>query len=241
MTEPQAVNLLWTGGWDSTFRLLELLFDEQCPVQPWYLVDEERKSTDYELEAMRAIGEAIRARDEGAFHRLRPVRSVPLDSVAPNAELSKLWGGVRLGSQYDWLARFASQHEVEHLELSIEKRDSRAFGMLWPNVERVEGRGGATYRLVEHPDNPNLELFRPFDFPILNRTKADLQAHADAHGWDGLMALTWFCHSPRGGKPCGSCTPCLVALKEGMGNRIPHLRRFRPQLRRLKRALTAKP
>jgi len=51
------VNLLWTGGWDSTFRLLYLVFVEKRRVQPYYIVDTERRSTLNELKTMHLIRE----------------------------------------------------------------------------------------------------------------------------------------------------------------------------------------
>ena len=35
----RAVKLLWTGGWDSTFRLLQLLLLYEKKVQPYYIID----------------------------------------------------------------------------------------------------------------------------------------------------------------------------------------------------------
>src|SRR5688572_33020809 len=37
--EAAPVALLWTGGWDSTFRLLMLLLVERRAVQSYYIVD----------------------------------------------------------------------------------------------------------------------------------------------------------------------------------------------------------
>jgi len=39
------VNLLWTGGWDSTFRLLQLILDTRATIQPVYVIDTARRSS----------------------------------------------------------------------------------------------------------------------------------------------------------------------------------------------------
>ena len=31
--------VLWTGGWDSTFRVLYLVLVEKCQVQTYYIID----------------------------------------------------------------------------------------------------------------------------------------------------------------------------------------------------------
>lgn len=53
--------LLWTGGWDSTFRLLSLLLGEQREVQPYYIIDSlrYRPAVPAEREAMRLIRQRL--------------------------------------------------------------------------------------------------------------------------------------------------------------------------------------
>jgi len=50
---------------------------------------------------------------------------------------------------------------------------------------------------------------------------AKLDSTAVERGFDEAMSLTWFCHSPRRGRPCGLCPPCSVALAHDLGHRIP--------------------
>ena len=49
------INLLWTGGWDSTFRLLDLVLIKKKTVQPHYILDPDRLSTGMELKTMKDI------------------------------------------------------------------------------------------------------------------------------------------------------------------------------------------
>ncbi len=68
----QAANLLWTGGWDSTFRLLELLLVKGKVVQPYYIIDADRNSTGMELRTMEELKRRIFAEYPGATNLLRP-------------------------------------------------------------------------------------------------------------------------------------------------------------------------
>ena len=61
-TDRQTVNLLFTGGWDSTFRLLQLS-EYPIIVQPIYIVEYFRASAKHEQRTMRKIIEAVRKRD----------------------------------------------------------------------------------------------------------------------------------------------------------------------------------
>lgn len=55
----ETVTLLWSGGWDGTFRLLQLASNPIC-IQPIYVIDRNRKSFEYEQKAMNQIIENIR-------------------------------------------------------------------------------------------------------------------------------------------------------------------------------------
>src|SRR5688572_22265978 len=53
------VVLLWTGGWDSTFRLLQLLLAQRLPVEPLYLLDDTRASSKVEIATVERLRAAI--------------------------------------------------------------------------------------------------------------------------------------------------------------------------------------
>lgn len=100
-------------------------------------------------------------------------------------------------------------------------------------VEPVERPWGQTYKLVPCVDNPSVELFRSFSFPLLDWTKVEMREYAAKHDFEYLMQLTWFCHAPRGGEPCG---PCGYTIEEGLSHRVPRKRRLRRILADVKRA-----
>ncbi|HYD83353.1 MAG TPA: hypothetical protein VEA63_04860, partial [Opitutus sp.] len=63
------VDLLWTGGWDSTYRLLDLVLRKSRTVAPHYVVDPDRSGTIQELRAMRAIRQEAAKSDRAAADR----------------------------------------------------------------------------------------------------------------------------------------------------------------------------
>lgn len=54
------IDVLWTGGLDSTFLVASLCAHEDIAVQPYYIIDEARRSTEQELKAIRTITDALR-------------------------------------------------------------------------------------------------------------------------------------------------------------------------------------
>ena len=70
----ESVNLLWTGGWDSTFRLLSLSLLHQRPVQPYYIITWDRPSTGAEIQTMCDIKRLLFKKHPETKSLLRPTR-----------------------------------------------------------------------------------------------------------------------------------------------------------------------
>ncbi|RZT18629.1 hypothetical protein EV589_2889 [Mycobacterium sp. BK558] len=214
-----AVEVLWTAGWDSTFRVADLLLNQDAVVQPWYAVDRHRRSAVTELATQDVIRTSLAELDPGTAERLLPTRIVDVKDIPPAPEISAAFRRLRskrfLGDQYEWLARLA-EHRQLTLELSIHY-DDRAHEVLAGEVED----DGGTYQLVAHPGDPALEIFRRFRFPLFDTTKMDMESAARRGGFSGVMEQTWFCHSPLRGQPCGYCNPCRYTRDEGLGRRVP--------------------
>lgn len=223
--------LLWTGGWDSTFRLLSLLLREQREVQPYYVIDSlhYRPAVPAEREAMRSIRQTLLKRHPEAAVRLADTVECRLADIDADTETMRYYERCLaigfIGGQYEWLARYCRQHDIEGMELSIH-RDDKARELLaeliGPSRDRLDPRFAGDCRY---------ELFKSFRFPLFDMTKRQMQAEARAGGFEDLMRLTWFCHKPRHGQPCGTCNPCIYTIEEGLGERVPLSGRLRYHLR----------
>jgi hypothetical protein len=73
------VRLLWTRGWDSTFRLLAALLIERRAVRPFYMVDglRHRPGVPEERQAMRRIRQLIAHWHPEAAPHLLPTSTAP--------------------------------------------------------------------------------------------------------------------------------------------------------------------
>ena len=234
-TPADPVDLLWTGGWDSTFRLLQLVVAEGRAVRPHYVEAPVRAGTSYELAAMERIRQRLAGRGLGDL--LAPLRTTVEDDIAPDPRTKPWIVGLRarsmLGWQYEYLSRYAREvlPEGGRLELSVHL-DDKAEAFLRPHVVRR----GDTYVMRDEVSDEPMRLFEPFSFPLLDVTKEQMDAAARRGGFSDLMDLTWFCHSPRNGEPCGTCNPCVYTYNEGMGHRLPraaHMRRRAARARRV--------
>lgn len=231
--EQVAVNLLWTGGWDSTFQLLRLLIDHSRHVVPHYLVDATRPSTAVELATMQRIREHVSREFPGAAARLLPTQSFEVSQLRRDDAVADAYRILRrqsaIGQQYEWLARFCVQNGIRDMELCIH-RDDKAHRVIEPFVTARTAAGGySTYRLdTRFEACREYTLFGHFSFPLLDFTKLHMAADAEQRGWTQVMGMTWFCHRPRRDlQPCGHCNPCRYTIEEGLGWRIPVASRIR--------------
>lgn len=232
MTADEMAHLLWTGGWDSTFRLLDLLLVKGKAVQPYYILESARASTAMERRVMEEISARLAARHPGTKALLQPPRFTAEQDIPPDEEVTRSYGRIReknyIGDQYNWLARLAQTVGVDGLEMAIHREDKAhkaieslviqsgpeddRFYMIDPKL-----RGSDEYR-----------LFGNFRFPLFSMSKLEMDAIARDKGFHELMELTWFCHNPRpDGTPCGECNPCMYTIEEGLGRRLPFASRVR--------------
>ena len=244
------VNLLWTSGWDSTFRLLSLVLIHKKTVQPYYIKDHQRSSLDMELRTMEKLKGLTYRKAAHTQQLILPTIFKDRQDIKPNNAITQQYKRLAatkpLGDQYEWLARYAEEAGVRDLELSIHQDDkARKF------VEQyVVGEDAKeNYRLREDCLNSDLALFKHFRFPILNWTKLEMQQTAIQHNFLDIMNQTWFCHSPINDQPCGICTPCSTTIQEGLRRRLPlssQLRNFihftvKPPIRQLLKARSKAP
>lgn len=226
------VHLLWTGGWESTYRLCNLILLQKRTVNPIYILDPSRKSFSEEIKAMTVIRQGIIDRVESDVSLLRPVQIVIKDDIPLNKVITeqyeaivKKYGG--LGIQLEWLARYAEWKGLKGLEVGIEGSSHSPRRPVFAQLEKELIPQEDRLALRERLDDPLFEFFRRFGFPVFGLNKHKILEEVKSQEFYDVMLSTWFCHAPRNGKPCGRCYPCSQVMDEGMGFRIPYSRRVR--------------
>ena len=230
------MQLLWTGGWDSTFRLLQLSQIEGLSIRPIYVRDHGRPSMAHELSAMCAILPQVRSI---ARARVMDVDLYDRGAIArnfPNDAISKAYGRLAdefgLGYQYEMFALLCeglgirAECAVEDSPRSKAKRAIDAQCQLVPCD--TDPCGSGRLRVVPKGESADAAtVFGRLDFGMLDVSKVEAQLVARNMGWMPIMRKTWFCHDPVNGKPCGVCNPCRDAMNEGMRWRMPLSSRLR--------------
>lgn len=216
------IEILWTGGWDSTFRIVELSRQE-CIVQPYYIIDEKRVSIDYELKAMNDILELLNQKKETKA-KFNDIIMVNKNDIDENEEVTnaykKITARTHLGAQHDWLARFALSHK--NIELGTEAGDPKTSHIL----QSIDEFGNLVFKdgigyLDENSSKEGLLVLGNFSFPIIDKTEVDMVKLIKEWGYEDVMKHIWFCHTPINGKCCGMCHPCELKYESNMEFLLP--------------------
>ena len=236
------LDVLWTGGWDSTFIVLDAALHDGREVRAHYVLDPQRPSADRELRTMERIRAAVAGLSSAAGQRIGPLRIVPRAEIPPDDRVDgwarALSARGHVAQQYAWLSRYAGA-QGGRLALGIICRAGGLRDVIGPELQAEDG----TWRLRDDVSDDAFELFRPFVFPTIELTKLDMRDLAEARGFRTLLDMTWFCHEPRRGG--ATCPPCHDARHQGMAWRLTRGARWRGRLvdavpgGRLKRAARA--
>lgn len=217
--------LLWTGGFDSTYRLIELL-RTGCAVQPLYVVSPIRKSRILEDSARRNILRALKKHSLSGT--ILPVKKIALKSIPENSEITEAFKEIRrhhwLGGQYEYLARFlASRPDLRGTELAVEDLWNKTdhFSKLLRELCALKESGDAYVIDPEKSTKEGRLIFENFRFGIATRSEVEMLKSLKSWGFDDVLTRIWFCHHPKHGLPCGLCNPCRAKIESGLSSLLP--------------------
>lgn len=240
------LNVLWTGGLDSTYLFVKLATTTTVIIQPYYVLDEGRKSVPFELRAIERIFGILKA-DKNVTAELKDIIIIKKSSLAQDKTITEAWKRLNkvyaLGSQYDFLARMAKQYNLQlAVGVLFSDRDSRVVRAIEDNSELTEGYiGEVPFLTVENEEiNDTITIFENILFPSFMRDieKTDEWKELCDMGYSNIANMTWFCHNPVFGMPCGHCNPCKDALAEGMAFRVPIMGRILYYVQKIKNKIT---
>lgn len=234
--EERVVHILWTGGLESTYRVVELS-QTDCIIQPHYIIYKyrgKRESKDYELRAIHKITDILKKDKRTKATILPPIICNFNDENNKTEDYQDIKeAGVILATikgcvsrQYLMFARYARN---ENLKLEMGVRFSYHGGI---------GKAIDTSFLVEHPvyhdvlmidpekgqkDWASYTVFKDFLFPksLFHKEKKDEAGELANNGYGEVLKNVWSCYNPVFGMPCGHCSPCMGAKLEGIGYMIP--------------------
>jgi len=218
------VRIFWSGGFDSSFRMVQLS-KQNVTIQPYYICNDLGRRKPRELHAIASITEDIENNPETNCTILplikKRVEDIPHDKQILEAytRLAKNFG---LARQYYWFASFCEAENISGVELGIEKSELSTLIRCINACGKVTAinEGSISYYTVDSAESPRdlslvLGSFR-FPIPLFDTTKKQLVELYEEYGYGHVMDKTWFCCRPINGEPCGTCITCRNAIKAGL-------------------------
>ena len=217
----KTTSLCWTGGYDSTFRLLQLLVDEKRKVQPIYFCSPDfdsnniylqKRNKEKELKTMRKICSQIYQQYPYTQKLLKPLLVIYYIRPNQNVDQKIKYLHYQLGkfsrphTQYERIARFSTYYPST-LEISVEKCGTGLDHATKGNRIGI----GAECRIKDNlmPKYQALDVFNKFRYPIIHLTKDNMKRIAHNNGYLDILKMTWSCWFPnKDGKECGKCDMC---------------------------------
>lgn len=229
------VNILWTGGWDSTFRLCQLSRMDGVEVQPVYFYKEgvsDRTNWKKEIQAQNTLLPLLRQKEATKACILNPIRLTEKDlpqSKNFDQAFEKWKSSPLMPGQLHFLGKLPLL--FPKLEYCIEgptlKRRQQGFKLGKTQVFLEEHGFRFHFRPDGYADmdtsqaDPELKLlWGGFTFPILGITEMAMVPIIRSWCYEDLFKHTWTCDYG-GEEPCGVCHNCETKWASGMLNFFP--------------------
>lgn len=234
MSNETIVHILWTGGSDSTFRITELS-KKEIDIQPYYVLNKGRQSTELELNAMKEIRSLLENK-KSTNATILPTIFLQLEDFFPMPQdikeaYDREYKKNNLGRQYMWLGAISRQ--IPNLELCLEYTPSSkptdpppskfACNIQVEPTILITDDVVSYYQIDPKSNTDNFTLFGHFRFPssTTRMTKEDMYKAMVSWGDEDVYNSTWVCTMPHNGEPCGYCGPCRTTISQGMAWRFP--------------------
>ncbi|MCI5162695.1 MAG: hypothetical protein D3917_11895, partial [Candidatus Electrothrix sp. AX5] len=163
--------------------------------------------------------------------KLKPMLIIDSSDIPEISEIREAYCKIRqtnwLGSQYVQLAEMTNHFKLTYPEISIINTDSDFLcTFVRSNLKSCNYKETVSFPMCDDISESYFEIFKYFSFPLIFKSKPDLYQESLSNGIIEELKMSWFCHTPRRGQPCGLCGPCQYIVKVEMAWRLPFLSRL---------------
>ena len=215
------IEVLWSGGWDSTFMLCYLAKTfPNAIIQPYYL-NIDRPIQKQELQSIRKIFKLLKTKKDLKAKILSP-KIVEQKFLSPDKDVCSSYSKLcvkpyNVGGQYKFIAQFAKSHP----------------GICWGQERYFETPGHLTslfhdkgnikfdihqigYFVKEDCDNDVFTIFGNLSCPIMHFSELMMLEKIKEWHYEDIFKLISFCYFPIDNEPCGICYYCETKHKQNM-------------------------
>lgn len=216
--------VMWTGGMDSTLRILQLSYLD-IDIQPYYVYVKKRLTRDKEVDTVNKITKMIKNRSTTKANIL-PLKILDEDDFRPFEQdivdaYKRLIKNQHISIQNLLLSQVT--RNIPGLEISFEKTKNSNDTSLVDNVlgqkgirEEVDETGEIYCYITEKTGKDEFTVFGNYKFPkrIITLTKEDEVSEFEKMNAMDIAKETWFCQNPVGDEACGYCLVCRNTIHE---------------------------
>ena len=222
------VHILWTGGLDSTYRVVELS-RQKCVIQPHYILTS-RRTVENELKAISDISKILNG-DKRTIAEIRPVETFSKYDLEEYPDIQMAWDILHekkdfKSQQYPLLTRYVRLKKLK-LEIGIQFSENGSVVKVVDESYLTDCPDNDDEMMID-PEKGSHEwasytLFQDFLFPksLYHKTKVEEIEELKRLGYGKVLKKVWTCFYPVLGMPCGHCFACQSARKEGAGEMVP--------------------
>lgn len=222
--EKYTAKVMWTGGFDSTLRVLQLS-QYDINIQPYYVYIKKRLTRDKEVNTVKKLTEMIKDRPSTKANIL-PLIILDEDDFRPiDQDIIDAYKRLTKTQHISFQNILLSQvtRNVPQLEISFHTLKNVDEGSIVDNIvgqkglrEQIDETGEIYYFITEETGKDAATVFGNYKFPkrIIEKTKEDeLEEYKEMEAMD-IAKNTWFCQNPVGEEPCGYCLVCRNTIHE---------------------------
>lgn len=215
------VNIFWTGGLDSTCRVLELSIMHDVEIQPYYIIIPTRKSSQSEINAINNITNIIRKLPNynGHLNDLKIYKIYEFENYPDIHKGRCNQKEYKVGYQYSYCADLCRYLNMQ-CEICLENEPTcSGHRSIKHEVVLCENELDYFIDKQKSPKNNIYNIFENILFPksIFNMSKKDEIEYITCINVKILDHII-FCHKLTNGELCGECTPCKSYKKLGLFN-----------------------
>jgi hypothetical protein len=222
-------NLFWTGGFDSTYRLLQLIQNSSVEeIDIYYLAfnidnvdyeDIKRRSIDFEIQTMNLLLNFIDTKKIKSFYIFATYTKLIEYSLIFNFNFMKYQSMDRI--------EISDKNKLRFFDLYCNQIVLRPISQ-WTSITQVlddlsitaeiclEKGGGIWSKLqgyyedgILHTENlPCLSAFERYEMPLFDVDREEMVVNSLSYGWNSILEKTWSCWYPKNGQICGNCFAC---------------------------------
>ena len=226
-------NLFWTGGFDSTYRLLQLISDQKVKSIDLYFlalnIDNiedtslKRRSIKNEVIAINKILKSVDTTKIKTLNIYGPHRNlIEYKFILDDFKFINFIIKDEIIYNNDLINAYSKLYDLE-----IVPREKSQYGAITQlinelNIEAevcVEKDGGIFQQISKHVDIrgrilkdckvPEIQyVFGNYQMPLFWIEKKNMLEEASIRNWTSILAETWSCWYPVDNKQCGKCFAC---------------------------------